>query len=212
MKKIFKLLAAGCLLLAVVSLSSCLSESNDNSNVEREWQEWVKAFQAEVLAAHGNYAGFIYYQPDTKVSELDSVAAEWNIVSDTILVLNRVPTSLFVEKLSEKQQEIKDAISAVGTADIQVKIGFNVYYKSPLLFYVYPEPVKLNITIGGQHKTAIVNFYDTEYYDQTFGQCLVISGQCLVRLIPKSIVVDGVGVKNFDTIDYAQLYWLGKKR
>ena len=40
---------------------------------------------------------------------------------------------------------------------------------------------------------------------------MVSTSQSLVRLYPKGITLDGIGVKSFDTIDYAYLYWLGKK-
>lgn len=213
MKKNIKLFSMmlGC--LAVMALSSCLSSNDDdNKNQEKEWQEWVKAFQAEVLAAQGSYAGYMYFQPDEKVSALDSIAAEWDIVSDSVLELRGVPTSLLVDRLSEKHQALKDAIIALGTVNMQVKIGFNVYYKSPLLFYVYPEPVTMNVNVDGENKTVVVNFYNTETNTQSFGQCLVSDGSCLLRLYPKDITEDGKGVKSFTTIDYAFIYWLGKKR
>lgn len=213
MKKNIKLFSMmlGC--LAVMALSSCLSSNDDdNKNQEREWQEWVKAFQAEVLAAQGSYAGYMYFQPDEKVSALDSIAAEWDIVSDSVLELRGVPTSLLVDRLSEKHQALKDAVIALGTVNMQVKIGFNVYYKSPLLFYVYPEPVTMNVNVDGENKTVVVNFYNTETNTQSFGQCLVSDGSCLLRLYPKDITEDGKGVKSFTTIDYAFIYWLGKKR
>ena len=213
MKKNIKLFSMTLCCLAVMALSSCLSSNDDdNKNQEKEWQEWVKAFQAEVLAAHGSYAGFMYFQPDEKVSALDSIAAEWDIVSDTILELRSVPTSLLVDRLSEKHQALKDAVIALGTVNMQVKIGFNVYYKSPLLFYVYPEPVTMNVNVDGENKTVVVNFYNTETNTQSFGQCLVSDGSCLLSLYPKDITEDGKGVKSFTTIDYAFIYWLGKKR
>ena len=213
MKKNIKLFSMTLCCLAVMALSSCLSSNDDdNKNQEKEWQEWVKAFQAEVLAAQGSYAGYMYFQPDEKVSALDSIAAEWDIVSDSVLELRGVPTSLLVDRLSEKHQALKDAIIALGTVNMQVKIGFNVYYKSPLLFYVYPEPVTMNVNVDGENKTVVVNFYNTETNTQSFGQCLVSDGSCLLRLYPKDITEDGKGVKSFTTIDYAFIYWLGKKR
>ena len=213
MKKNIKLFSMTLCCLAVMALSSCLSSNDDdNKNQEKEWQDWVKAFQAEVLAAHGSYAGYMYFQPDEKVSALDSIAAEWDIVSDSVLELRGVPTSLLVDRLSEKHQALKDAIIALGTVNMQVKIGFNVYYKSPLLFYVYPEPVTMNVNVDGENKTVVVNFYNTETNTQSFGQCLVSDGSCLLRLYPKDITEDGKGVKSFTTIDYAFIYWLGKKR
>ena len=212
MKKNIKLFSMllGC--LAVMALSSCLSESNDNSDQEKEWKEWMEAFKAEVLASHGSYGGFVYYQPDVKSEEQDSVAVEWEIVNDSMMVLQRVPTRLFVEKLSEKHASLKEAVSAVGTVNVPVKIAFNAYYKSPLVFYIYPEPVKLNVNVDGETKAVVISFYDTETYTQSFGQCMVSTSQSLVRVYPKGITQDGVGVKSFDPIDYAYLYWLGKKR
>ena len=212
MKKIFRLLAACCLLSAVVSLSSCLSDSNDNYDAEKEWEEWMQAFRAEVAASHGSYVGYVYYRPDVKKDSLDSVAVDWDIVNDSLLVLRHVPTRLFVEKLSEKHASLKEAVSEVGTVNVQVKIAFNAYYKSPLLFYIYPEPVKMNVNVDGETKSVVVNFYDTEANTQSFGQCMVSTNQSLVRVYPKNITLDGIGVKSFDTIDYAYLYWLGKKQ
>lgn len=211
MKKNFKLFSMllGC--LAVLSLSSCLSDSNDNYDAEKEWEEWMKAFRAEVAASHGSYAGYVYYRPDAKSEALDSVAVEWDIVNDSLLVLRRVPTRLFVEKLPEKHASLKEAVSEVGTVNVQVKIAFNAYYKSPLVFYIYPEPVKMDVNVDGEKKAVVINFYDTETNTQSFGQCMVSTSQSLVRLYPKGITLDGIGVKSFDTIDYAYLYWLGKK-
>ena len=211
MKKNIKLFSMLLACLAVMSLSSCLSDANDNSDEEKEWKEWMAAFKAEVLASHGSYGGFVYYQPDVKSEQLDSVAVEWDIVNDSLLVLRRVPTRLFVEKLSEKHASLKEAVSELGTVNVQVKIAFNAYYKSPLLFYVYPEPVKMTVKVDGKMKEVVVSFYDTEKNTQSFGQCMVSDGRCLVRVYPKSITSDGIGVKSFDTIDYAYLFWLGKR-
>lgn len=212
MKKMYKLLAAGCLLLAVVSLSSCLSDNDDNSEAEKEWQEWYKGFQAEVAASHGPYAGYVYYQPDAKSEEVDSIAAEWDIANDSLMVLRNVPTRLFVQKLPENQSSLKEAILALNTVDVRVKIIFNVYYKSPLLFYVYPEPVTLNINVDGQPKTAVVNFMNFETANQSYGQVMVSDGRCAVNVFLENIVVDKSIVKTFSSYDYVYLNWFGRRR
>lgn len=212
MKKNFKLFSImlGC--LAVMALSSCLSDNDDNSDKEKEWNEWYQGFLTEVAASHGNYAGYIYYQPNQKEVKQDSVAGEWAIVNDSILELHAVPTRLFVEKLPENQSALKEAVSAVGTVEMRVKIYYYSYYKSPLLFFVYPEPVKLNVTVEGQEKTVVVNFHDYETDNQSFGQFMMSDGQCLVKVFPKSIVVDKETIKFFTSSDYAFLIWYGKKR
>ena len=214
MKKIFKLLAAGCLLLAVVSLSSCLGDSDNSSDQEKEWKEWYEALLAEIAAAQGHYAGFVYYQPDVTSAKLDSVAAEWDIVSDSVIELRGVPTRLFVEKMADNEVNtpLKEAISAVGTVNMQIKIIYDVYYKSPLLFYLYPEPVTLNVNVEGQDKTVDVNFHSTYTDSRSYGQTLVSNGECLLKMYPKSIVVDKSAVQYFNSSDYAYLYWYGKKR
>ena len=212
MKKIYKLLAAGCLLLAVVSLSSCLSDNDDNSDAEKEWKEWYEAFKAEVAASHGPYAGYLYFQADATSEKVDSIAAEWDIANDSLMVLRNVPTRLFVQKLPESQSSLKEAISAVNTVDVRVKIIYNVYYRSPLLFYVYPEPVTLNITVDGQPKTAVVNFMNFETANQSYGQVMVSDGRCAVNAFLENIVVDKSIVKTFSNYDYVYLNWFGKKR
>lgn len=212
MKKIYKLLAAGCLLLAVVSLSSCLSDNDDNSDTEKKWKEWMEAFKAEVAAAPGSYAGYMYYQAETTSAETDSIAAVWDIVNDSLMVLRNVPTRLFVQKLPESQSTLKEAISAVNTVDVLVKIIYNVYYRSPLFFYVYPEPVTLNITVDGQPKTAVVNFMNFETANQSYGQVMVSDGRCAVNMFLENIVVDKSIVKTFSNYDYVYLNWFGKKR
>ena len=212
MKRIYKLLAAVCLLLAVVSLSSCLSDSDDNSEAEKEWQEWYKGFQAEVAASHGPYAGYVYYQPDAKSEDVDSVAVEWDIANDSLMVLRNVPTRLFVQKLPESLSSLKEAISAVNTVDVRVKIMFNVYYKSPLLFYVYPEPVTLNISVDGQPKTAVVNFMNFETANQSYGQVMVSDGRCAVNVFLENIVVDKSIIKTYSNYDYVYLNWFGRRR
>ena len=213
MKKIYKLLAAGCLLLAVVSLSSCLSDNDNNiSDPEKEWKEWMEALNAEIAAAPGSYAGYMYYQAETTSAETDSIAAVWDIVNDSLMVLRNVPTRLFVQKLPESQSTLKEAISAVNTVDVRVKIIYNVYYRSPLLFYVYPEPVTLNITVDGQPKTAVVNFMNFETANQSYGQVMVSDGRCAVNMFLENIVVDKSIVKTFSNYDYVYLNWFGKKR
>ena len=212
MKKIYKLLAAGCLLLAVVSLSSCLSDNDDNSDTEKKWKEWMEAFKAEVAAAPGSYAGYMYYQAETTSAETDSIAAVWDIVNDSLMVLRNVPTRLFVQKLPESQSSLKEAISAVNTVDVRVKIIYSVYYRSPLFFYVYPEPVTLNITVDGQPKTAVVNFMNFETANQSYGQVMVSDGRCAVNMFLENIVVDKSIVKTFSNYDYVYLNWFGKKR
>lgn len=213
MKKIYKLLAAGCLLLAVVSLSSCLSDNDNNiSDPEKEWKEWMEALNAEIAAAPGSYAGYMYYQADATSEKADSIEAVWDIVNDSLMVLRNVPTRLFVQKLPESQSTLKEAISAVNTVDVRVKIIYNVYYRSPLLFYVYPEPVTLNITVDGQPKTAVVNFMNFETANQSYGQVMVSDGRCAVNAFLENIVVDKSIVKTFSNYDYVYFNWFGKKR
>ena len=212
MKKIYKLLAAGCLLLAVVSLSSCLSDNDDNSDTEKKWKEWMEAFKAEVAASPGSYVGYMYYQADATSEKADSIEAVWDIVNDSLMVLRNVPTRLFVQKLPESQSSLKEAISALNTVDVRVKIVYNVYYKSPLLFYVYPEPVTMNITVDGQPKTAVVNFMNFETANQSYGQVMVSDGRCAVNVFLENIVVDKSIIKTYSNYDYVYLNWFGRRR
>ena len=212
MKKNIKLFSTLLCCLAVMALSSCLGDSDSAADAEKEWKEWYEGFRAEVAASMGNYAGYVYFQPDVKTATLDSVAVQWDIISDSVIVLRDVPTRLFAQKLPENQSSIKEAINAVKTMDMRLKIVFDAYYKSPLLFYVFPEPVTMNITVDGQPKTAVVNFMNYNTADQSFGQVLVSNGQCLIKVYPDNIVVDNSPIKAFNSTDYAFLYWLGKKR
>lgn len=214
MKKNIKLFSVmlGC--LAVMALSSCLGDNDNTSDQEKEWKEWYEGLLAEIAAAQGHYAGFVYYQPDVTSAKLDSVAAEWDIVNDSVIELRGVPTRLFVEKMpdNEANSALKEAINAVGTVNMQIKIVYDAYYKSPLLFYLYPEPVTLNVTVDGQDKTVDVNFHSSYTDNRSYGQTLVSNGECLLRMYPKSIVVDKIAVQYFNSSDYAYLYWYGKKR
>lgn len=214
MKKNIKLFSMMLSCLAIMALSSCLGDNDNNSDQEKEWKEWYEGLLAEIAAAQGHYAGFVYYQSDVTTAKLDSVAAEWDVVSDSVIELRGVPTRLFVEKMSDSEANValKEAISAVGTVNMQIKTIYDAYYKSPLLFYLYPEPVTLNVNVGGQNKTVDVNFHSSYTENKCFGQILVSNGECLLKLYPQSIVVDNSTVKYFNSSDCAYLYWFGQKR
>ena len=150
MKKNIKLFSMMLSCLAIMALSSCLGDNDNNLDQEKEWKEWYEGLLAEIAAAQGHYAGFVYYQSDVTTAKLDSVAAEWDVVSDSVIELRGVPTRLFVEKMSDSEANVafKEAISAVGTVNMQIKTIYDAYYKSPLLFYLYPEPVTLNVIVS----------------------------------------------------------------
>jgi len=210
MKKSIKLFSMLLACLAMLLMSSCLGD-DDNDSKEKEWQEWLEDLQKEVVSSYGNYSGYVYFQPDVTVEKLDSVAATWSVVNDSTIDLRGVPASLLVDKMPEQLSSLKEAIAAKGTVNIEVQTIYNLYYMSPVYFYVYPKPVNLLVTIDGEERSVVINFKTSGTESSSYGQYLMSNGRSLIKLYPESVVVNKNTVAQFNSASCAFLYWLGQK-
>ena len=205
-------------LIMGLSLSSCLKSNDDATSIEKEWEEWVKAVQSEILASIGTYGGYMYYRSDEATAtqeKMDSVAAEWIVRNDSTMDLLAVPTAVLVKQLPEKMQELKTAIAQKGSTNIRVNMIHNYRYHSPLEILVYPEPVKFDINYeNGTHEVEI-RFYDSEKSESSRAQYLQYADATLVnisliRLFVQTVSLDGK--VQYEPGSEAYLWWYGNKK
>ncbi len=200
-------------LMMGLCMTSCL-KGNNNDEQEKQWQEWVNEVNAEIRASIGSYGGKMYLCAANKERE-DSVVANWGIASDSTMVLSAVPLSWLVKKMPENQKALQTAIAERGTSDILVKTAYNYRFHSPLDIYIYPQPIKLNVSYEGKAHQVEIHFYNTESNTNSRAQYLQYSDKelvnlCLLSLSPESIYLDGQRQHVFQMEYY--IWWYGSKK
>lgn len=158
--KHLKTMLLGLCCIAVMSLTSCLSnDNNNNSNNGLTPQE--KAVCA--AAVRGYYSGEAYTYADGNATKLDTLKnLTWGIVNDTTMIIYDFPPALLAYNISNT--DLKEALKAAAPQDIEGHLYYvNV---SPVGFYVIYEPIKLNLFYGDTHHdvTIYLNHPQAPYY------------------------------------------------
>ena len=205
-------------LMMGLSLSSCLKGSDDADKTEKEWEEWVKAVQAEIQASIGTYSGYMYYRSDEATAlqeKMDSVAADWIVRNDSTMDLLAVPTAVLVKQLPERLKDLQTAIAQKGNTNIRVNLVYNYRYRSPLEILVYPEPVKFDVNYENETHEVEIRFYDSEKSATSRAQYLQYADETLVnisliRLFVQSVYLDGK--IQYEPGSEAYFWWYGQKK
>ncbi|MBP7767892.1 MAG: DUF4840 domain-containing protein [Prevotella sp.] len=178
--KLFSLLLCG---LAAMAFTSCLNDDDDNKLTPAEIQQ-------AYLAVAGNHNGKVVFQatnPKNSADKLDTLAASWNVTSDSTMTIYNVPISKLAPYIND--DNLKAAIAQLPNATVQCFIGFTQL--SPVTFLVNPNTLtyeNLNYN-GGTHKVQI-GFYTSNY--NSYGAYNASSRMMGVQIIIGGIFIDGV--------------------
>ena len=184
-----KLLLLLFVLLTAVSLTSCLGAGEDS--VRRQLPT-----QAEIDAAFnvmkGNYQGkLICYAFDEQYGgwkKDDSIASNWEITSDTTLLIKHFPTKFLAKSVTNVS--LKQAIEALPAQDLNFKISIRQARPSATGFYIVPLLADLgNLTYDGASHQIGVRFI---WNESTIGKFDPSTKRMGVRLIENGIYVDKV--------------------
>lgn len=153
------LLGLSC--VAVIGLTSCLGDSDDN-NQGLTPQEVSQCYNA----IKGSYTGKLLCEinnPDDPKDYVDTLDIAWSVTSDTMVVINRFPQAVILDRIADNQ--IKEALQEADPAPLRAQIAF--YNVSPLSFLLYPYSVEYDIDLDGEAHKAVLSFWVNTY---SFGQ------------------------------------------
>lgn len=193
MKK-FKLLTLFFAAFAVLTLTSCLNDDDDNTGLTAE------QIQMAYNATRGSHSGKIYYttgfNKDGKDVK-DSANVSWDVTSDTVMYINNVPSKVLASVIDD--DNIRAAVENQGPQKIKCYINYiNV---SPIQWLVNPVSVSFdNVEYkGAKHKVTIAFYVNSNY---SFGQLItsVNSNIQMMQFIAGALYVDDK--INSDGINY----------
>ena len=198
----------GC--MAVLMTASCNKADDNTEEQQKKWNEWIAELQKEIRAMPGDYQGQIFFLKSAAPQETDSVAAQWSVANDSTIILTGLPTDLIARNISDSHPALKQALTDAHTMDVTVKIGYNLYQRTPIAFYLYPQPVSMTLDINGTPNKVTVEFKDYNTDSRAYGQFLAPTGEILMNYYPKSIAVEGQVQEIFS--QDAILKYYGKKK
>lgn len=193
--KLFSLLLCG---LAAMTLTSCLNDDDDNNKLT------PAEIQQAYLAVAGNHKGKVVIQainPQNPADKLDTLAASWNVTTDSTMTVHNVPISKLAPYIND--DNLKAAIAQLPDTTVQCLIGFTQL--SPVTFLVNPNTLtyeKLNYN-GGTHKVQI-GFYTNNY--NSYGTYNASSHMMGVQMIIGGIYIDGVYISTLLTESFPMVF------
>ena len=154
-------------MIAALTMTSCLSDDDDNNGLTREEQHTA------YLSVAGEHSGqLVYYDSifTSKPSKVDSVAARVNFDTDsTVTVYNFRVNSIahFVQDATAK--------ACLENAPAQILKCYTLFYGlSPVTFHIQPQKLTFSTTADGTPHTITLAFYTG--YPNSYG---VKSGKTL---------------------------------
>ncbi len=164
-----------CCLVAASAMTSCLGNSEDNS------QPIDAATQKQyMMRMSGLYSGKIkfwkqYDNYSTRLYAYDSVAGSWRAGSDSLITVNTFPVNKLDSAIDVRDTsvpaDLKDLFNAIkdykGYVDLK-----SLYYipdgayvqNGAIQFFVNPITFKIDVTVGGKPKEAHFVFYANSNY------------------------------------------------
>ena len=178
MKKTSILTLLLCMITAL-TMTSCLSDDDDDSGLTREEQH------SAYLSVAGEHNGqLVYYDSifTTKPAKVDSVAAMVNFETDsTVTVYNFRVNSIahFVQDATAK--------ACLENAPAQILKCNTIFYGlSPVTFHILPQKLTFSTTADGKPHTITLAFYAG--YPNSYG---VKSGKTLgLRIVLVGVLLD----------------------
>ena len=139
-------------MLAALTMTSCLSDDDDDSGLTREEQHTA------YLSVAGEHSGqLVYYDTifTSKPSKVDSVVAKVNFDTDsTVTVYNFRVNSIahFVQDATAK--------ACLENAPAQILKCYTLFYGlSPVTFHILPQKLTFSTTADGTPHTITLAFY-----------------------------------------------------
>ena len=139
-------------IIAALTMTSCLSDDNDNNGLTREEQHTA------YLSVAGEHSGqLVYYDTifTSKPSKVDSVVAKVNFDTDsTMTVYNFHVNSIahFVQDATAK--------TCLENAPAQILKCYTYFYDlSPVTFHIQPQKLTFSTTADGTPHTITLAFY-----------------------------------------------------
>ena len=199
----------GC--VAALTMTSCLKEDNTEEN-QKKWEEWQKEVDTERQAMIGDYNGKLYYFVSPTSKEADSLSVQWSVASDSVVVLKNVPLKQIVGTMVGTNSEaLRDSIAKMGNVNLKAKLYVNYNYQSPIVMYVFPDPVVVqDVVVGGQQVDAVINFdtYETSSNNASYAKFMMSTGEMQVVLYPKEVVVGNTSKGYFSPL-LSRMEWYG---
>ena len=179
-----KMWVMACLVVASMSLSSCL---NGNNNSEEDWFGTPAERYQTFLTMKGNYAGKLYFPKGTDRDgkfESDSIVSHWRIINDSTMEIYNVPPQALTTFVNDAA--LKTAINASAPMTLKCKVLFTKpQYK---MFFAGPKPTEQPILLSGaSHK---VKFFAQQFTNFSYGKRLD-SNNVMMRLEFTAIQLDG---------------------
>ncbi len=169
-------------LLAAMSLTSCLKDSDSSSSgltpAEQEYCATV---------VKGNYTGkLIYAAKNIKdVSDVtDTVAVSWTIANDSTMTIHNFPSRLLAENISD--EALRSAIAEAPDQDIKCYIGF--ISKDPIQWLINPSAPCYNVQFEGAEHKVYVGFYVNSTY--SFGRYTASTSKVEMQIVEGAIFMD----------------------
>ena len=179
-----KMWAMACLVVASMSLSSCL---NGNNNSEEDWFGTPAERYQTFLTMKGNYAGKLYFPKGTDRDgkfESDSIVSHWRIINDSTMEIYNVPPQALTTFVSDAA--LKTAINTSAPMTLNCKVLYTKpQYK---MFFAAPKTTEQPILLSGaSHK---VKFFAQQFTNFSYGKRLD-SNNVMMQLVFTAIQLDG---------------------
>jgi len=166
MKKSRQLLAIVLCMIAGLSISSCLSSSDDNQNTLQPLTQAQKEAQLREMA--GIYNGFLYFTNDT-TSHTDSIAVNWTITApDSAIIIENFPTAVLANGISD--QNLRKMLYEGGTRQLYGHIRPYVNEHNEDKYYTFlmtPNDYTMSFTTqqeGTDHQVKVEFAYQMTAY------------------------------------------------
>ena len=169
-------------LLAAVSLTSCLKDSDgNNSGLSQAEKEYCATI------VKGNYTGSLIYAAKNikDVNDVtDTLDVSWSITNDSVLTIHNFPSRLLAENISD--EALKSAIAEAPDQDIKCLIGFIT--KDPIQWLINPAAPCFNIQFEGAEHKVYVGFYINT--TTSFGRYVASTRSVEMQIVEGAIFMD----------------------
>ncbi len=159
MKKGLSFCAA--LLCSIALFTSCLGDNDSDNTTEGLTKEQIHTCYLKMAGEHKGKMLYQRYEDETYHKLIaDSIDISWTVVSDSVITVHSVPTSVLGAQI-QNNDVLKAAIESIGKVDM--KVYYLPYIVSPVSFMVYPNPVQANIFIKNATHPVTFGFASNSY-------------------------------------------------
>lgn len=139
-------------MIAALTMTSCLSDDDDNNGLTREEQHTA------YLSVAGEHSGLLVYYDSiftSKPSKVDSVAAKVNFDTDSTMTVN----DFHVNSIAHFVQDAT-AKACLENAPAQILKCYTYFYDlSPVTFLIQPQKLTFTTMADGKSHTITLAFY-----------------------------------------------------